>query len=74
VKANPGTVLDSILNGDRCVDFFQRPDGTFGFNEFRKDPEDRGGWTLTTNYSDLVYASKEDALAAARAAVVWLRD
>ena len=25
----------------------KQPDGTFGFNEFRRDPEDAGGWTLT---------------------------
>ncbi|HEY2564091.1 MAG TPA: hypothetical protein VGI44_10300, partial [Acidimicrobiales bacterium] len=28
---------------DRCVDIFSRPDGTFGFEEFRRDPEDMGG-------------------------------
>jgi len=27
---------------DRCVDIFSRPDGTFGFEEFRRDPEDMG--------------------------------
>jgi len=27
---------------DRCVDVFARPDGTFGFEEFRRDPEDMG--------------------------------
>ena len=27
---------------DRCVDVFRRPDGTFGFEEFRCDPEDMG--------------------------------
>ena len=75
-SVNPGAVLESIPNHDqnRCVDLFQRSDGTFGFNEFRKDPEDRGGWTLTANYSDLVFTSKDAALSAARTAVIWLRD
>src|SRR5215831_16160475 len=27
---------------DRCVDVFSRPEGTFGFEEFRRDPEDMG--------------------------------
>ena len=38
------TVLAShqTLEADRCVDVFSRPDGTFGFEEFRRDPEDMG--------------------------------
>jgi hypothetical protein len=24
---------------------FARPDGSFGFEEFRRDPEDVGAWT-----------------------------
>jgi hypothetical protein len=37
-------VFASIENfeHERCVDFFSRPDGSFGFEEFRGDPEDRG--------------------------------
>jgi len=30
---------------DRCVDLFSRPDGSYGFEEFRRDVEDRGEWT-----------------------------
>jgi len=26
--------------GERCVDVFKRPDGTFGFEEYRRDSED----------------------------------
>ena len=33
---------------DRCVDIIKHEDGTFGFKEFRRDPEDRGGWTLVS--------------------------
>jgi hypothetical protein len=37
-------VFDSVENDhhDRCVDLFQRPDGTWGFEEFRRDVEDAG--------------------------------
>ena len=37
-------VLQSIESVSRiyCVDVFIRPDGSFGFEEFRKDPEDMG--------------------------------
>jgi hypothetical protein len=69
-------VLSSIetQEGDRCVDLFRRPDGSFGFEEFRRDPEDRGNWTPVRYYSGAVYGSREDALAAAARAVKWLRE
>jgi hypothetical protein len=57
---------------DRCVDFFSRPDGNFGFEEFRRDPEDRGTWTPVTYRSGAAYSSKEAALAAAKQSVVGL--
>jgi hypothetical protein len=46
---------------DRCVDIFSRPDGTFGFEEFRRDPEDMGAWTPVAYYSEHEFAS-EDSL------------
>jgi hypothetical protein len=59
---------------DRCVDIFLRPDGTFGFEEFRRDPEDRGAWTPVASFSGQEYDSERQALAAARARVPWLGD
>jgi len=59
---------------DRCVDVIKRADGTFGFKEFRRDPEDRGGWTLLSYNPQGIYATEEQAVAAARASVAWLRD
>ena len=61
-------------DGSRCVDLFRRPDGTFGYEEFRRDPEDQGAWTPVRFASGLSYASLEQARAAAEAAIVWLRD
>jgi hypothetical protein len=68
------TVLAShqTTGADRCVDVFSRPDGTFGFEEFRRDPEDLGAWTPVAYYSTREYATEGDALDAARAAVAWL--
>lgn len=57
---------------DRCVDIFKRPDGTFGFEEFRRDPEDMGGWTPVAYHSVREYATEADAISAARATVPWL--
>ena len=67
VVASPST-----LALDRCVDIFARPDGTFGFEEFRRDPEDMGAWTPVAYYSERVYPSEADALVAACDAVPWL--
>lgn len=60
--------------GARCVDIFRRADGSFGFEAFRRDPEDRGGWFVAGYYSSLRHASRDAALAAAQASVGWLRD
>ena len=67
-------VFRSIENGDhdRCVDLFQRPDRTFGFEEFRRDVEDAGEWTPVQFYSGAVYISGEAALSAAIGTVSWL--
>ena len=70
------TVLTSIETGDslRCVDLFRRPDATFGYEEFRRDPEDQGVWTPVRFASALSYATLEDARAAATKAVAWMRE
>ena len=69
-------VFDSIENAEhnRCVDLFRRPNGTFGFEEFRRDVEDAGAWTPVAYYSRAAYASNEAALDAATAAVAWLAE
>ena len=69
-------VFASIENfeHDRCVDLFFRPDKTYGFEEFRRDPEDRGEWTPVQFYSGLVYRSSKEALSAAERSVSWLAE
>jgi hypothetical protein len=69
-------VFDSIENGqhDRCVDLFRRPDGSFGFEEFRRDVEDAGVWTPVAYHSGATYATKDAALSAAVKAVAWLAE
>jgi len=67
-------VLNSLENsaGDHCVDIFVRDDGTFGFEEYRRDPEDVSGWFSLHRYSLQVFATAEDALAQAKSRVAWL--
>jgi len=62
----------STPNVDRCVDIFFRPDGTFGFEEFRRDPEDMGAWTPIAYFSGHEYDTEHEAVEAARASVPWL--
>lgn len=66
-------VLDSIENNEhnRCVDLFRRPDGTFGFEEFRRDAEDAGAWTPVAYRSGVSYQTKDAAVSAAARAVAW---
>jgi hypothetical protein len=68
------TVLKSIEDDyhERCVDLFARPDGTFGFEEFRRDVEDQGRWTATQYYSGKSFGSREAAWHAAKHAVSWI--
>jgi hypothetical protein len=68
-------VLASVENpyGDYCVDVFSRADGSFGFEEYRRDPEDGGSWYSLHRYSQQVFDSEEHALAQARASVAWLK-
>ncbi|HWI98160.1 MAG TPA: hypothetical protein VNU96_04045 [Burkholderiales bacterium] len=67
-------VLVSLENshGDYCVDIFTRADGSFGFEEYRRDPED-DVWCCLHRYSSLVFGSEEDAVARAKEQVPWLR-
>ena len=70
------TVFVSVENPehDRCVDIFSRPDGTFGFEEFRRDVEDGGLWTPVQYYSSVSYVSSAVALDTAARLVPWLAD
>ena len=61
------------LPGDSiCVDIFRRPDGSFGYDEFRRDTEDGRGWFSIRHAGTLRFETEQDALAAAVEAVEWL--
>ena len=67
-------VLRSIEtdNGGRCVDIFRRPDGSTGFEEYRRDSEAMHGWFQIGFHKDRRFATEAEAVTAARAAVAWL--
>lgn len=56
----------------RCVDLFCRPDGTFGFEEYRRDVEDQRGWFAIGFYAEKTFHTEAAALTAALSAVPWL--
>lgn len=60
--------------GGRCVDLFERPDASCGFEEFRRDVEDRGVWTPVQSYSAARFQGREAASAAAARTVPWFAD
>jgi len=70
----PARVVASFNSpeGDHCVDIFVRDDGTFGFEEYRRDVEDMKGWFPLHGYSSLVFATDREALARAKATVTWM--
>jgi len=74
--ADKPKVLVSLEDADgfRCVDIFQRGDGSFGFKEFRRDPEDSGRWTLVGDYAQHSCATREHAIDAAAALIGWLAE
>ena len=67
-------VVNSIQNdeADHCVDVFVRDDGTFGFEEYRRDHEDARGWFSLDRFASLVVPGADHALVEARSRVPWL--
>lgn len=70
------TVYASVENDqhNRCVDLFCRADGSYGFEEFRRDPEDGGIWQPAAYYSGLEFSSHDAAVSAARGAIMWFAE
>jgi hypothetical protein len=67
-------VIDSINSpeGDHCVDIFLREDGTYGFEEYRRDVEDQKGWFSLRRHAGEVFATQGEALARAGSTVAWM--
>jgi hypothetical protein len=59
-------------DGGRCVDLFRRPDGSFGFEEYRRDPEDGSGWYPVGHHAGAMFPTEAASLAEARRRVGWL--
>ena len=66
-------VIRSVNDGtsQRCVDFLRHGDGSFGFRECRRDPEDAHGWRHLSGIDGARFVTLTDAEYAAAAAVCW---
>lgn len=73
ILAHENKVIRSInLPGECiCVDIFCRPDGTYGFDEFRRDPEDTRGWFSIGYFGNQVFYDKDAALSKAKKSIHW---
>lgn len=72
----PNQVVSSFNNatGDHCVDIFRRDDGSFGFEEYRRDHEDLRGWFPLRRFQGGVFASEAEALRQAGISVEWMAE
>jgi hypothetical protein len=67
-------VLQSLhnLTQDHCVDVFVRDDGSYGYDEYRRDYEDGGRWFSLHRYSHLVFDTQADVHKHVEETVVWV--
>jgi len=71
---NKVTVSIETPGGDRCVDIFHRPDGSWGFEEYRRDTEDGTGWFKIGFHGEKWFETQKEAKQAALDCVTWLSD
>jgi hypothetical protein len=69
--ANKVVVSIETPCGFRCVDVFRRPDGSFGFEEYRRDVEDGRGWFPIGGFALRRHATAADARRAAASEIGW---
>ena len=76
MKIEIKTVINSINNneGNLCVDIFKRNNQTFGFEEYRRDPETNSGWYKIGFYSNKVFKNDTEALEYAKKQISWLKN
>ena len=74
MKHKEWKVLQSFENDmeDRCVDFFVRSNGTYGFEEYRRDREDDEGWKKMGQYSGTMFSTIDAAKESAKYMIGWL--
>jgi hypothetical protein len=64
----------NAFDDSTCVDIFVRPDGSFGFEEYRHDFEDGRGWFPIGHYSSQSFGTEEAARKQAVKCIAWLSE
>ena len=67
-------ILKSINNigNTLCVDIFKRNDGSFGFEEYRRDLENNEGWYKVGFFEKYKFNTKDEAYDNAKKNIKWL--
>ena len=75
MKIKDQVVINSINNDNNnlCIDFFIRKNKTFGYQEYRKDPENISEWYRVGSYDYKVFLNKDDAYHDAKKTIVWFK-
>ncbi len=75
MKIKDQIVINSINNDNNnlCIDFFIRNNKTFGYQEYRKDPENTSEWYRIGNYDYKVFSNKDEAYHDAKKTIVWFK-
>ena len=75
MKIKDQVVINSINNDENnlCIDFFIRNNNTFGYQEYRKDPENISEWYRIGSYDHKIFLSKNDAYQDAKNKIVWFK-
>ncbi|MEM6621416.1 MAG: hypothetical protein AAF674_04255 [Pseudomonadota bacterium] len=60
--------------GHVCVDIFRRWDESWGFEEYRRDPEDPHGWRQIGYHDHRMFPDRAACLSAACESVSWLSE
>jgi len=73
MRAKP-LVLESVNapDGVHCVDLFERPDGSFGFELCRRVAEDGQGWGICVQDGAVRFETKTAARGAAVELYSWI--
>jgi len=66
-------VTKSVDNQElnRCIDIIELQDGSYRFQEWRREPEDISGWFLMLDSYPNIFMSEAEAITAAKRAVTW---
>ena len=61
-------------DGARCVDLFQREDGSYGFEIYRRDAEELSSWFAIGGFAEQRFSTESSALSTAARHAPWIAE